>query len=369
MLRIANFNVENFNSPGLGFVGRPGDPLYDATTFAEKCRFVTSILDEADADIVGVQEVFSANALKQCVEASARMRGATIAVPGDGLATENGIQVAMGPNVGLISRLPVESVEEVSDFPPSTTLLVPTGRHEAIDQVVHIPIRKFERPILKARIRTAGIGAITVFVAHLKSKRPKFLPGEDPLDPGVLAMGQIRSLIVRAAEAAALRALVVAASRATVGTEPNPVVVIGDLNDDLDAVTTDVVKGSLNYLPSDNPNAPQVFAASLDVLLMSAVDLASERPERLYSYVHQNKGAIIDHILLSEEFFANAPVRRADVTTLRIINSHLRRIEPGPARPPEAPDPARPPRPRRVSLKTDHGIPVVTIVPRTAPQT
>jgi len=53
----------------------------------------------------------------------------------------------------------------------------------------------------------------TVFVAHLKSKRGQLIDGESSSDPLAKALGSTRSLILRAAESVALRALVLDVSR------------------------------------------------------------------------------------------------------------------------------------------------------------
>ncbi len=74
---------------------------------------------------------------------------------------------------------------------------------------------RFERPVLHARLRLKQGERLHVLVVHLKSKRPKFLQdaqgrtSEDTSDPDVAARATLRSLLMRAAEAAALRALVV----------------------------------------------------------------------------------------------------------------------------------------------------------------
>lgn len=80
---------------------------------------------------------------------------------------------------------------------------------------------------------------ITVFVAHLKSKRP-IVPDELRHSATAKAVGHALSLIHRAAESAALRCLVVDDIRKN----NRPVVVLGDLNDTVHSVTTEIVSGT-----------------------------------------------------------------------------------------------------------------------------
>ena len=134
---------------------------------------------------------------------------------------------AYGKN-GADIRLAVDAVESIADFGPAEQVLVPEiGLHS-----------RFERPVLHARLRTRQGQPLHVLVAHLKSKRPKYLQDahgallEDRDDPAVTARATLRSLLMRAAEAAALRRVVVGitsrhGSYGTSGGEP--LVLLGDL--------------------------------------------------------------------------------------------------------------------------------------------
>ena len=83
---------------------------------------------------------------------------------------------------------------------------------------------------------------LTVYVVHLKSRRPVVLEDEDRRDPAVRALAVVRALLQRGAEAAALRVML-SREMAGRGTEPRPVMVLGDLNDELTSVTTELIRG------------------------------------------------------------------------------------------------------------------------------
>lgn len=69
------------------------------------------------------------------------------------------------------------------------------------------PVGRFSRPVLLARVvLDPASGTSTVFVVHLKAKRPIRDPQTPEHDPREEA--KARALILRAAESAALRFLV-----------------------------------------------------------------------------------------------------------------------------------------------------------------
>ena len=67
---VASFNLENLNSIGTFYEGRDQTP-YDAASFDKKAAFVADMLNNITAPcIIGVQEVFDPQALKDCVARS-----------------------------------------------------------------------------------------------------------------------------------------------------------------------------------------------------------------------------------------------------------------------------------------------------------
>ncbi len=159
----------------------------------------------------------------------------------------------------------------------------------------------------------------TVFVAHLKSKRPIRDPQAPEHDPREEALGKARALVRRAAEAAALRFLVLD----EVVANAQPTIVLGDLNDAARAVSTDIVMGD----PPSRfwPRAAEDRQAYWDRLLYSAYEINARQVGRDVSYTHIFNGNYenLDHILVSQEFFDRNPRRINEVATLRYFNDHL----------------------------------------------
>lgn len=328
-MRVATFNVENLNAVGHRFVGRDGARSFSTEQHETKVRFIAERLNSAAADIVGFQEIFSEKSLADSVTASDSMKNAYVsaplAIPTDSHDLGPGKPVSDGPHVGIASLYPFSREPfTIRDFPESMHLLVPSGPHGQVGDVHQIGIRRFERPVLRAEIDVEGLPGLIVFVAHLKSKRPKYMPGEFKNDPVVSALGSVRSLIVRAAEAAALRALIVAAreERNEDGSR-RPVIVLGDLNDDIDSVTTEMLVGKRPFDSDGNGEISRkdYYYRTRD-LMLTAFELAPPTSPA-YTHVYDGKGSVLDLILVSADFFGTAGEQRARVISSAILTDHL----------------------------------------------
>ena len=162
-------------------------------------------------------------------------------------------------------------------------------------------------------------------------------------DPIIQACGRIRSLIVRAAESVALRQLVVTVMK----NSSKPVILFGDLNDDLPSVTTQTIAGEepFRYL------SPAKKKEAWDVFLYSVHDIEEQESYRDVSYtnIYNGRYELLDHIFVSQEFYHRNPDYIATVCNTRIFNDHLRderRVVNAGSYP---------------SPKSDHGIPVTEI--------
>lgn len=324
--RVASFNAENLLHPGVFYAGRPDAAPFDEALFERKVSWIASVLDAGRVDLVGFQEVFSFDAVSAALSRSQHLADAHVVAPGI-QAGENirlradGKLEATGPNLALASRFKILEAAAISEFPSSVELTIPLERGGLVAEVARVDIDRFERPILKARVLLPGEHPATVLVAHLKSKRPKFLKDEDQRDPVVQALGRVRSLVVRALEAAALRAIIVGLLDNTDGERGEPLILLGDLNDDLNAVTTQAIAGEEppRFLRDEQK------LREWDVLLYSVHDLQEALSYRDVSYTHIYNGRyeLLDHIFVSQEFVRQFPKRIAQVAHTRIFNDHI----------------------------------------------
>jgi endonuclease/exonuclease/phosphatase family metal-dependent hydrolase len=299
-LVVASCNTLNLSLPQrVTYANQP--PLYDVD-YQRKVAWLGARLAQLNADVVGLQEVWDEAALRDAV-AQSGLRYPQVAAPG----AEQG---ATGtPRVALVTRLAVEELVSHTDFDPADAVPVPDLG----------PILRFERPVLQARLRTKHGQPIHVLVVHLKSKRPKFLQDaagvvtEDTDDPALVARATLRSLVIRGAEALALRRLVLAITHRT----REPLLLMGDLNDSPHAVTTQLITAT---------SAAAYDRDARDVALYHAWDVATEpalRRDMAYSHVHQGWPELLDQVWVSEEFVASSRFALGDVRRVDVFNDHL----------------------------------------------
>jgi len=294
-LNIGSFNVYNLVRIGERYYDKPA---YSASEFGQKTDWIAGQLRRMDADIVGFQEVFHEDALVEATGRSGRYDGGTVIAPG---------ATGAEPRVGLATSLTLTGTPEaIEAFPDGSSVSYGQGN-----------VDSFERPVLKATMELDGTNTVTVFVTHLKSKRPKILDGEDEHDFKTRARGKARSLIIRAAEAAALRAVLVDELQGN----DRPVVVIGDFNDSHFAVTTEIVTGSppWRFLPPDRKR--EIW----DVLLYDTNQIQARQSLRdvTYSYIYNGVYQTLDHIFVSEQFYRFNPNRIGEVEYLHFLNDHI----------------------------------------------
>jgi endonuclease/exonuclease/phosphatase family metal-dependent hydrolase len=299
-LRIATLNCLNLALPGLRFY--EGWEPYTGDEYLAKTQWLANLLDRLAADFVLVQEVFHEQALADVVRQTAGShRGHALAVP---LADEANTR----PRLGLIWRTPWQPrLETIADFPAGTAVAVPERE----------PHARFSRPLLLARVPWGAADGPTLALlnVHLKSRRPEFVGGEAAEDPAAEARAQLRSLVMRGAEAAALRRLVIELTR----TAGAPLVVAGDFNDAADAVTTQIVADTSWQRPEQPQREHRLFDA-LDVVERPG---AARGRAVAYTVLHAGEPERIDHVFVSEEFVADSGSALARVLAVEIYNDHL----------------------------------------------
>jgi len=182
---------------------------------------------------------------------------------------------------------------------------------------------RFERPVLLAQLRTAWGQPLHVLVVHLKSKRPKYVQDaagnvlEDRDDPAITARATLRSLLQRAAEAAALRRIVVEITGRQGEHQGEPLVLLGDMNEGVHAVTTQMIAAN---------QAVAYDRGARDVALYHALEVATEpalKRDLAYSHIHQGWPELLDQIWVSEELVASSKFALGDIRRVEVFNDHL----------------------------------------------
>lgn len=343
ILKVASFNAYN--------LVRAGVPYYNAQPYApqelqDKLDWIGRLARETGAQVIGFQEIFHEATLAEAM-ARAGTGAFDVRAPGATPEANEADGKALGPKVGIASTMPIETVASIVDFPAKAILQVATVHPETqAETLLDIPFKSFSRPVLKARVGLPNGVGCTVFVAHLKSKRPILLDGEDRNDPLVKAKGAIRALLMRGAEAAALRALVLEVVADPVpGERGEPCIVLGDLNDGIGAVSTEAVAGEPPFyrLPTERKRP------LWDVLLYNVMDIQARASLEnvAYSHIWNGRHEMLDHILVSQEFYRQFPKRIGEVLNGRVFNDHL--VDETLTRD------------RKNRIRSDHGVPVVEI--------
>ncbi|MEL7256702.1 MAG: endonuclease/exonuclease/phosphatase family protein [Pseudomonadota bacterium] len=368
---IASFNVKNL-------IGAEKEyyqfQTYSPEEYAWKKDWLADQLLTLDADIVGFQEIFEEDALRDVIEETSRrahaLNDASIpdkskryhrkaifrklaVTPYDDAslafapnAADTGEAGRRRPGVAILSRLGFEGHPKVlQDL--ETPLHIPFNALRGMEgdqDAGHYTLRRLSRPILKARI-PVDRQSVTVFNCHLKSKlgehiKPDgadFAPEEDltNYDPVGRALGSLRSALRRMAEAWVLRREIVAELKAG-----HPVMVLGDFNDGEHAVSTEIITGETpfkNYTwmlrhdakeYSDRYSEEESRQITKDieaVRLHSAEKLFVRKSLRDMVYTSAFGGVYesIDQIFMSRHFQPDNPDRVGEMGYFSVFNDHL----------------------------------------------
>lgn len=244
--RVASFNLYHFAEADVWWYEHASAapettrPCFSVAEWAAKTSWISSVLAEINADVVGFQEVVSVEALRLICAALGYAHFATIAEPR--LVEIDGATVYRRPVQAVASRIPfsAEAAQAPAGFAAAFGLAEGWG---------------FRRPPVLARLQPPGFGPVALFCCHLKSPGVSVddvaMVGEEGLDMvrrtvQGLSRAHAFATMQRVLEASALRHLACAEidRGAAVGTPPH-VMVIGDLNDTPDspalrALTADI---------------------------------------------------------------------------------------------------------------------------------
>lgn len=267
-MRVGTWNIENLFLPG-GDFGPPSQDVYEA-----KLAALAATITAWAPDVLAVQEVGETEALQDLVDLVGGEWHLELAHPDP-----------RGIRVGFISRLAMTEVEQVSEFP--------SGIRPIQADDTEFELTAMGRPALQVRVEADG-RSIDLVTCHLKSKLLTFPDGRfSARDEGERARFAVFALNRRAAEAATVR------QRATAllddDGQQRAVVVLGDLNDEATAATTQILLGppgseigTGGFDPPDLGDGQRLW------------NLAPLIPEdQRFTRVYRGRPELIDHVLVS----------------------------------------------------------------------
>jgi endonuclease/exonuclease/phosphatase family metal-dependent hydrolase len=258
---IATWNLENLFLPGT----EAGPP--DQATYDSKLASLAAMITQIAPDVLATQEVGDEQAFE---DLRARLEGEWHAELSPD-ADDRGIRV------GFLSRQPFTDVERIRPFPAGTDPVRLEDDGTTTMQMGRGALR----------VQIAGIDLITT---HLKSKLLTYAGRFQPKDEAQRARYAGYALGLRTAEAITLRHHATALLK-----QSRTVVVLGDLNDEPLAATTQILLG-----PPGSEFKTGGFDKPDKGDPQRLWNLAPMLPEgRAFSRIFSGRRELIDHILVS----------------------------------------------------------------------
>lgn len=339
---FATFNAHNLQLPGAPMY--PRSRPYSEAEFDAKLNWGAAMLHALDADVIAFQEIWSREALEALfarAELGDSYRFAYIKDGAwDGVAVVAAVRrpweiigsvrhKAFPSTMRLLKRK--QSMAEIRSDPPDADREVdPEDDPEFVpsheDEAVHVEIDEFARSVLQvtvghSRARRPSVPPIEAFCVHLKSKLATPLDDPEFRDPAIrphrAALGAALSSIRRVAEAAALRIILNEAMRGN----DRPAVALGDMNDGQYSDTLAILSGQ----PSFRVAVASLAGRHSDDGLYSGVALQQLRSlgDVYYSHEYRNVREVIDHVLVSEQFYDYSNRRLWAFKEMRFYNDHV----------------------------------------------
>ncbi|MCX7567061.1 endonuclease/exonuclease/phosphatase family protein [Sulfitobacter sp. F26169L] len=269
---IASFNVKNLIGADKEYYRFQS---YTPEEYAWKRDWLADQMVTLDADIVGFQEVFDEDSLRDIItladtygdahndfslpDSTKRYRKRAI-FDKLGYGSYREAEIAFAPNMNdgdAGNRRPGLAVLSRFGFVGEPEIIQDLGQPLDIpfsdngDDGGFFRISRLSRPVLKVRV-PVGDQVISVFNCHLKSKLGEFIRPADgspapeadltQYDPVGRALGSARAAMRRMAEAWVLRGAIVQELYAG-----NPVMVVGDFNDAGNAVSSEIISGEIPF--------------------------------------------------------------------------------------------------------------------------
>ena len=310
IFHIATCNLLNFALPNRIYYDNM--QAYRPEQYDAKLQGLANLFGQAHADIFAVQEVWDEQALQDLTD-KIGLSDAKVLVPMASNDVNSDLTEGRGasktPAQGIISRFPIIDWQLLTAFDERAYIEVPdAGLYTA-----------FNRPPLIATLDIFG-ESVTVISAHLKSKRPHYLRDDDGRlledydDPMLRVRAKLRSLCMRAAEAAALRIFIINKLKNT----RHPLMLLGDMNDVTNSVTTQLLAETSEVIYDKSMRDVALFdAARVQTHYGWMRDVA-------YTHLYQGMPEVIDQLFVSEEFVSDSKFAKGQVMRVDYFNDHLK---------------------------------------------
>ncbi|MGA7954040.1 MAG: endonuclease/exonuclease/phosphatase family protein [Gloeobacterales cyanobacterium] len=311
---MPTFQIMTWNIENLFQFGDEGGPKTEAE-YQQKLESLASVILMLAPDVLALQEIGSLEAFNDLVD----------------LLQNNypHFQISTHPDprgirVGFLSKLSIKAHEEIVDFPQTGLPSVP-----GIDSKGNLDeVTQLGRGALRILVEPTQNLTIHLITSHLKSKLLRFPSPTggsrfNPKDENERARVAGIALLKRTAEAVALR---VKANELMGGNDTQGLILLGDLNDVVNAATTQILNG---------PGGSEIDTSGFnrkdkgdDTRLFNLAPLIPL--ERRFSRINQGNKELIDHILVSQELLPGLPHQVPTVDSHVDIFGPLPSVTPNP---------------------------------------
>jgi endonuclease/exonuclease/phosphatase family metal-dependent hydrolase len=337
-ITIATFNLCNYLEPPFAFY--EFERIYSCQQWHKKQRWIREFILNKKPDVIGFQEVFSIDSLKNLLQKLGYLYFAVVDTPE--VIDEF---IYKKPVVALASKYPITASSEIKENAEHIAELGLTNNFT------------FSRKVLRATIDLPNIGLCDSYVVHFKSKRPMCEydeklhshSAEKQLSEHLKAniTGRWASSIQRGSEAALLL-LAIIEQREKTG---QPMILMGDFNNNIDdGVLNHLLTHSLPYVPIQDQteylakyclyDAWQLFTASHYNKIECSLKVDSKNkqfeqqkvmqtedplamPARKPTHYFAGSGSVLDYILLSAEFDTRFDKSLCHVSDYDTYDQHL----------------------------------------------
>ena len=314
-IRIGTFNLFQFVEPPFSWYTKK--EKFTDKEWEEKTAWIKKQIQVMNCDIIGFQEVFSQNALKELLLELGFKYFKTI---DKAKIDKKNDLIYISTTVALASKFPIKNLKKVeTDFS--------TLKKHNIEGFF-----RFAREPIKATIILQNQKEINFYVCHLKSNREnefeyiftKTDKLEDKLKKVEVALKNNYSLSLkqRLCEASSLYS--------DIKTNRNPSILVCDLNDKEFSLTIDALTNKKYH----EENLKKDDFLLLDAYHLHKIKVINPHPEfkgvkRTPTSYFAGKGNVLDYVFVSKHFDKNNKFHIGKVTSYEIFDEHLQKNQNG----------------------------------------
>lgn len=308
---VSTFNLCNLQSPGITLFG---EFAWSRTQYQRKVGWLAAQCHAAPATLMAFQEVWCEPALADVfATAGLRDRYQLVCHPGN---DDMHVACAVQQDWHILEH------NWIQDFPTGLDWRSDDTRYAMSAHITH-----FSRPVLKLRVRGPSGHTLTLFNAHLKSRRPIPPGNEHYYGAGPdhwLDVARALAGMRRLAEAAVLRLLV----NQQLAETDDAVIMAGDCNDRYPGLVVDTLKGDTRFRQGTNNRSGR----RADWGLYHLLDLNAQQPTlsaaEYITFCGEDEQVALDHLLFSWHFHPRAAGHRWHLQHWQAHHKHLHHYKP-----------------------------------------